>query len=600
MKGDTRDHRLLKIYADSMNKRVLMALFCSAISILLLIFIVSSFAIPHNFLRRPCSMIDKKENNVEEFDDYPELQCIKEKKSSFKDHVFYFTGLQSNNLYISFFGHAERFKSESDTEMDLVIDFKAKLTPYNLEDGQEVSHTDLEHVNEHKLKIFCHSSLRDCEETSFMFYPQVRHESYRLHLELEVNETYKKIIEEFVFSIKVRNPKYTTFALVLRYLCFSLSLVFGFIYLCFYRTIQSNYRTFEHKFIVLLSLALILFNDPFYAVTILKASKFWAILSALFVVIFISSLIFFWVVMVQRIHMEGISVRTKLMNKKNIAILIGVFLVLIITTGIESVISRFDPAFHVNYEMPLVYDIFLVLLLLTTLFLIAVFAYNSYKICKKWNMIIQRYQFYFLISFYFVIALFFMMITGLYHAYDFNGVRLLMLFLLFNFYIIVLQFMWRFDRASEGSFIEAKKTRVPDEVERNKKDIGMDYFNDKIDIGYTSSKDTSKLTDNEGEPIKEDFVTGFGEEVEKKEEVKEEEEKREFEDNSDHSSLDLDTKEKEEQKEQSDNEEEKDKEEKLEYIKFNDESEEEEEQKEIEVKLTDLDIKNDDSPTKTQ
>ena len=64
----------------------------------------------------------------------------------------------------------------------LIINFKAKIAPFTVEDGDVVLNTDLEEVNEHKVKIFCGSGESECDESSFMFYPQVNHEKYRLHL----------------------------------------------------------------------------------------------------------------------------------------------------------------------------------------------------------------------------------------------------------------------------------------------------------------------------------------------------------------------------------------------------------------------------------
>ena len=68
--------------------------------------------------------------------------------------------------------------------------------------------------------------------------------------------------------------KYTDFLLSLRYTFLILSIIFGIIYLIFFFKMPNPIKTFEHKYIALLSISLILFNDPFYAITIYNANGF--------------------------------------------------------------------------------------------------------------------------------------------------------------------------------------------------------------------------------------------------------------------------------------------------------------------------------------
>ena len=87
-------------------------------------------------------------------------------------------------------------------------------------------------------------------------------------------------------------------------------------------------------------------------------------------------------------------------------------------------------------------------------------------------------------------ALFFLIVTGLYHSTDFNGARVLMLFVLFTFYVIVLQLMWRFDNKSKKHFIDAinveqSSLRVSSEPER--RDNGMNYFDEECEIEITKA-----------------------------------------------------------------------------------------------------------------
>ena len=88
--------------------------------------------------------------------------------------------------------------------------------------------------------------------------------------------------------------------IILRYTFFALSSLGLIFYGLFFIRIPKNLRTFEHKYILLLSVSLVIFNDPFYLLTIYKAGPTMAFFSTFFVVQFITFLIIFWVVMIRR------------------------------------------------------------------------------------------------------------------------------------------------------------------------------------------------------------------------------------------------------------------------------------------------------------
>ena len=79
------------------------------------------------------------------------------------------------------------------------------------------------------------------------------------------------------------DSKYTNFLLILRYTCLVWSLIVAVLYLTFYRRIPFQLRTFEHKYIAALVFSLILFNDPFFGISIYSGNAVWAILSTIFV-----------------------------------------------------------------------------------------------------------------------------------------------------------------------------------------------------------------------------------------------------------------------------------------------------------------------------
>lgn len=128
---------------------------------------------------------------------------------------------------------------------------------------------------------------------------------------MDIDKTYASVLSKFSFFITTQNKAFTYFSLVLRYILLGLSF-FG---LCFYAymyyKMDSSTRTFEHKYILLLSISLFFFNDPWYAATLLHTRMLNALFSTITVTQFVGFLVFFWIVMMRRIHSEPVSIDTK-------------------------------------------------------------------------------------------------------------------------------------------------------------------------------------------------------------------------------------------------------------------------------------------------
>jgi hypothetical protein len=122
-------------------------------------------------------------------------------------------------------------------------------------------------------------------------------------------------------------------------------------YLSFYIKVPSEYVTFEHKFILALSAALILFNDPFYGFTLLNPGNLSVFMSTLYITGFIALLVYFWMVMFQRIYKEPLRVDSKLMNLPVIMLGIVLFILLTSTALSTTILRRFDPGVNVYEEL---------------------------------------------------------------------------------------------------------------------------------------------------------------------------------------------------------------------------------------------------------
>ena len=486
MVSEGKNLKLIKIMADSSNKRVLSALFFFAFALLLTIYMLARFAVPNTFME-----LQGAEKCPLDFSTFSGF-CRSFKLSNGRVWKSYISGLDKKNIFFVVSGIPERKESHMSNEKNIEIDFKAIIYPVD-ENGRAIEdHLNFKHTREHVIKSYCGSDSRYCDEVGFVFYPKTEHENYKIEIQIKPEKGSQNILKGFKFFAKTQNPNYTVYLLALRITCLCLSLGFGAFYFSFYNSITPKYVTFEHSFIAILSIALILFNDPIYYVTVMYSNKFWASISSIFVVGFISLILFFWIVMVQRVHKENIRTTTKLVNKRNLFLFLALFIVLSILTIIESLIARFDPSFHVNYEYPLIYDIIMIIVLCLVFALCVILCKHSFLVYRNWNKIIPRHRFFITVSFYFVIVMFFMLITGLYHSYDFNGIRVLMLFLLFNFYVIVLQLFWRFENKAEKEFVDIDKykSHISTDSESNeKKRLGMDYFDKRYQVSIKRSNE---------------------------------------------------------------------------------------------------------------
>lgn len=71
------------------------------------------------------------------------------------------------------------------------------------------------------------------------------------------------------FQAKTIDWKYIQFLILLRFICLIISTISGFIYLSFLKNVPNDISTFEHKYIAVLSLSLVLFNNPFSGISLL-------------------------------------------------------------------------------------------------------------------------------------------------------------------------------------------------------------------------------------------------------------------------------------------------------------------------------------------
>lgn len=181
-------------------------------------------------------------------------------------------------------------------------------------------------------------------------YPTIDFPNVRYYVSIEMDEILNNVVEELVFFMYTSNPRYTNYLIILRYTLLAISLIALISYGFFYKNLQLKNRTFEHKYIYLLSFTLVLFNDPLYALTALYGSIPLAIFSTIHVSMFFSFVIFFFIVMFPRMNYEHSKITTEFVTFTNIMLTFVIFVFLTLILSIQTVYCHFNPSIHFDLQ----------------------------------------------------------------------------------------------------------------------------------------------------------------------------------------------------------------------------------------------------------
>lgn len=181
-----------------------------------------------------------------------------------------------------------------------------------------------------------------------------------------------------------------------------------------------------------------------YGFILTQSSTFFVLLGDLLMILYLSLVILFWTIMMQRIHKETILLRTNLLNNKSFAIFGIIFIMMYTYTLCLNYYTKYYPGFHMNSEHPKLFKLYQALCIFIIIGFIALFLYSVAKVFKNWNRLIPRHKFFFIFSFYFIVIFIGLILSFFNEFTNQKGFNILLFFVLNNFYIIMLQFLWRF------------------------------------------------------------------------------------------------------------------------------------------------------------
>jgi len=206
-------------------------------------------------------------------------------------------------------------------------------------------------INQDKMTLYCEPGEQICDSKIFVFYPGIVFDDYLVRITVLDDQLVNNTIERFEFTMLTHASDYIAFLICIRYTCLLLSVIGFVFYVQFFTKISPEVITFEHQFIMILSLGLVFFNDPLYALTLILPSVTFTFFSTIVVTAFIAMLVFFWILMFERITEEPLSPNTKLVSPLKVLCACVLFVLLTISGLTATIMTRFDPSMHAYEEL---------------------------------------------------------------------------------------------------------------------------------------------------------------------------------------------------------------------------------------------------------
>ena len=299
-----------------------------------------------------------------------------------------------------------------------------------------------------------------CEDRSIVLLPEITYGDYSIRVVIEDPETIKGHVDGFHFEIYTINREYTKYVLGLRYSFQVLSIGFFGLYAWNYTRIPESVRIFEQYYVIGLSIILIFQNDPFTALNLLKPDGVWLIISVTFNSLFISAILFYWMIMFDRIRRENDQSTTRVINFVKI---IQAFLIFVFFEAAGVLLSYEildDPSSLPDNDYPKLYYAFIY----TGISLVGlVYAYLlvlSILILCKWKTRLQRHRVFFLFSIYFTICIGILIFSENFKFSTINGVLLIMMLALCNIYVYLMMFLYSVSKSGTRDLKGMQKKEI--------------------------------------------------------------------------------------------------------------------------------------------
>lgn len=143
-------------------------------------------------------------------------------------------------------------------------------------------------------ELYCRNITQRCDYSTFITLQHLNAPLYNLSISFDLTGIPQKIFDQTSIEVWVADERYTLFAILLRYVFLGISIVGCLVYWLQVRSCRDVRLRTEHRRIMFLSIALIFFNDPIYAWTLIRPSIALGVISVLFVANFYRELLYAW------------------------------------------------------------------------------------------------------------------------------------------------------------------------------------------------------------------------------------------------------------------------------------------------------------------
>ena len=358
MKSEPNKENLLTVVADSTQKKFTLMVIIISLLVFTTIFILTRVAVPYMYLQ-----VNGIKNCPSEMKNFIEFCHSYDVSSTQEWHSFALNLNKTNSLLIlgGNFLKTSDFKEENTTvlSMDIPISYSAKMISFDQMPTMSFE-TEIENKEtsaplntveiESKMLISCNQDQQKCQSNLLLMYPAIESRNVRFSVKFDMETPIKNLFQQFRFFMYTSNPEYTNYLIALRYTLLAISIIGLISYGIFFAGLQKKNRTFEHKYIFFLSISLIFFNDPLYAVNVFYGSIPLYIFSTLQMSLFVIFLIYFWIVMMPRINFEKNEANTSFMTCTTTLFSVCCFLIICFVLSIQNVYCYFNPSFQFEIQ----------------------------------------------------------------------------------------------------------------------------------------------------------------------------------------------------------------------------------------------------------
>ena len=144
------------------------------------------------------------------------------------------------------------------------------------------------------VSVICYNSTKQCDINTVFVYDGVSNSDYRINIIFNLTAEQLEIFEGVSLEYSTASFGFNLFAIILRGSFFIISLAGLMSFVIQYRRNSDEIVKDEYRLLLILSISLVLFNDPFFAITTIFPSIYLEIFSAILVTNFYQYLLQFW------------------------------------------------------------------------------------------------------------------------------------------------------------------------------------------------------------------------------------------------------------------------------------------------------------------